>query len=69
VSAIFDGTTQFGEALAIVLCYIKNETMHQRLVRLVLLAKPVTGDELAREFLRYLLSTELGVSGEIYWLV
>jgi len=61
VSALFDGTTWFGEVLAICLGFIKNGRLHQRLVRLLLLAKPVTtGDELAREFL----TVELGVSGE-----
>ena len=63
MSAIFDGTTRFGKALAICLRFIKNGKLHQRLVRLLLLAKPVTGDELERKFLT-VLSTELGVSGE-----
>ena len=61
VSAIFDGTTRNGEALAVVVRFIKNWNIEQRLVRLSLLAKSVNGDELAREILT-ILSTQLGVS-------
>ena len=60
VSAIFDGTTRFGEALAICFRFVKDGKVQQRLVRLLLLEKPLTGDELAREFLT-VLCTELGV--------
>ena len=42
VSAIFDGTIRFGEALAISLRFIKDRKLQQRLVRLLLLAKPVS---------------------------
>ena len=62
VSAIFDGTTRFGEALAICLRFVQDGKLEQRLVRLLLLAKSVTGDELARELLT-VLYTELGVPG------
>ena len=62
VSDIFDGTTRSGEVLAIVLRFVKEGNIEQRLVRLVLLAKSVNGDELAREVLTTL-STELGVTG------
>ena len=61
VSAIFDGTTLSGEALAIVLRFVQEGKIEQRLVRLLLLAKSVSGDELAREVLS-VLSTELGVT-------
>ena len=61
VSVIFDGTTRNGEALAIVVHFVKGWSIQQRLVPLLLLAKPVTGDELARELLA-VLSTELGVA-------
>ena len=61
ISAVFDGTTRDGEALAIVVRFVKDWKIEQRLVRLLLLAKPVTGDELARELLT-VLSTELGVA-------
>lgn len=61
VSIAFDGTTREGEALAIVLRFMSGWKIEQRLVRLLLLVKPVTGDELAREILT-VLSTELGVA-------
>ena len=54
ISAIFNGTTKNGR-------FIKEGKIEQRLVRLLLLAKSVSGDELAREVLS-VLSTELGVS-------
>ena len=41
--------------------FVKGWSIQQRLVPLLLLAKPVTGDELARELLA-VLSTELGVA-------
>lgn len=61
VSAIFYGTTRNGEALAIVLRFVREGKIEQHLVRLLLLAKSVSGDELARELL-CVLSTELGVT-------
>ena len=51
VSVVFDGTTREGEALAIVVHFVRDWQIEQRLVRLLLLARPVTGDELAREIL------------------
>ena len=60
VSVVFDGTTREGEALAIVVRFVRDWQIEQRLVRLLLLARPVTGDELAREVLA-VLSTELGI--------
>ena len=61
VSAIFDGTTRSGEALAIVLRFVKEGKIEQQLVRSLLLAKSVSGDELAREVLSAF-SAELGVT-------
>ena len=55
VSVIFDGTTHLGEALAIVLRYIDNEwKIKQRLVRLQIVVKSLTGEELARELIAVL---------------
>ena len=55
VSVIFDGTTRLGEALAIVLRYIDNEwKIKQRLVRLQIVVKSLTGEELARELIAVL---------------
>ena len=40
VSVIFDGTSRLGEALAVVLCFIReNWTIEQRLLHVQLLAK------------------------------
>lgn len=61
VSVIFDGTTRLGEALAIVIRYISGWTIKQKLVRLSMLAKSLSGEEVAREVLSAL-STELGIS-------
>lgn len=63
VAVIFDGTTRNGEALAVVVCFVKDWKIEQRLVRLSLLAKSLSGEELARELLT-VLSTELGGTGE-----
>ncbi len=60
VSVIFDGTTRLGEAMAVVLRFFLGWTIQQRLVRLSLLAKSMSGEEVARELLT-VLSTELGI--------
>ena len=61
VSVIFDGTTQTCEALAIVLRFISDSfTIEQRLVRIQLLAKSMTGEEIAQELIS-VLSTSLGI--------
>ena len=49
VSVIFDGTTHVCEAMAMMLRYVDSEwNIQQRLVRLLLLAKSLTGEEVAR---------------------
>ena len=63
VSIIFDGTSRLGEALVIVLRFLDNWEIKQRLVQLQILVKSITGEELAREILGVLcrefkLSTE-----------
>ena len=60
VSFIFDGTTRLGEAMAIVIRFFSGWKIQQRLVRMSLLAKSMTGEEVARELLT-VLSTELGI--------
>ena len=60
VSVIFDGTTRLGEALAIVIRFCSGWKIQQRLVRMSLLSKSLTGEEVAREVLT-VLSTELGI--------
>lgn len=64
VAIIFDGTSRRGEALAIILRFVDRSSLliksHQRLVRIQLLTKSLTGEEVARELLS-VLSTEYGV--------
>ena len=62
VAVIFNGTSRLGEALAVILRFVDRSTLkiHQRLVCIQLLAKSLTGEEVARELLS-VLSTEYGV--------
>ena len=64
VSVIFDGTTRLGEALAIVVRFVSDSDdwkIEQRLIRLQLLTKSMTGEEIAREIINTL-SVEYGIS-------
>ena len=64
-SVIFDGTTHVCEALVILLRFVdENLNIQQRVVRLMLLAKSLTGEELARQLI-VCLSTELGISSDM----
>ncbi len=56
---IFDGTTRFGEALAITVSFVIECRIDQRLVRFQLLVKSMTGEEIAREIVNTL-SVEMG---------
>ena len=62
VAVIVDATSRLGEALAIILRFVDRSSLTtcQRLVRMQLLAKSLTGEEVARELLS-VLSTEYGV--------
>ena len=62
VLVIFDGTSQLGEALTIVVRIVNSSMwcIEQRIVRMQLLVKTVCGDELAHELIS-VLSTELGI--------
>ena len=61
VSVIFDGTTRLGEALAVVLRYVADDwSIQQRLVCLQLLAKSLTGEEIACELVK-VISTVYGI--------
>ena len=52
ISIIFDGTCHLGEALCIVVRYVKDEfSVKQRLVELKMLQKSLTGEEIARELI------------------
>ena len=61
VSLIFDGTTHVAEAVVVILRFVDDQwTIQQRVVRLMLLAKSVNGEELAREIIS-ILSTQLQI--------
>ena len=62
ISVIFDGTTRLGEALAVIVRYVEltDFCIQQRLVRLQVVTKSMTGEEIAREILS-VLSTQYGV--------
>ena len=63
ISIFFDGTTRQGEVLAVVVRYIANWKIEQRLVRLEILLKSLTGEELARELIS-ILSVKLGLESK-----
>ena len=64
LSVIFDGTTHVCEAMVIVLRFIDEHwCIKQRTARLMLLARSMTGEELARQLI-VCLSTELGINGD-----
>ena len=59
ISVIFDGSTYHGEALAVLVRFVdSNFDIVQRLVRVHILAKTLSGQQLAREIIT-VLSTEL----------
>ena len=51
ISIIYDGTSRLGEVLAVIIRYIDGWQVKQRLVRLEMLTKSMSGDELARELI------------------
>ena len=58
---IFDATTRLGEAIAVVLRFVDGQwQLQQCLVRLMLLSKSMTGEEIARELI-VVFSTGLGI--------
>ena len=63
VSAIFDGTTRLGEVLVIVLRFIQDWSVCQRLVRVDFLQQSMNGQELARQVISAL-SVTLGVESD-----
>lgn len=60
MSVIFDGTTYVDEALAVLLRFVDNFLVKQRLVCLKLLSKSMTVEELARVIISTL-STSYGI--------
>ena len=62
---MFNGTRRLGEALAIVIRFVDESfVIQQRLVRLQLLAKSMTGEEIAREIINSL-SVQYNISSKI----
>ena len=52
---IFDGTTRLGEALAVVVRFVSDDwELEQRLLRIQLLSKSLTGEEIASELIKIL---------------
>ena len=65
VAIILDGTTHVCEAFVIVIRYIDRDwVIQQRVCRLMLLAKSITGEECARQLVTAI-STELSISPEL----
>ena len=54
VGVIFDGTTLLGEAMAIILQFVVESLTLERLVRIQLLFKSMTGEEIACELIHIL---------------
>ncbi len=54
LSVIFDGTSRLGEVLAVVVRFMSDWTIQQRLVRLEFLMKSMSGEEVARELISVL---------------
>ena len=65
MSVIFDGTSHLGEALAIIVRFVTGDwRIEQRLIRMQLLAKSLTGEEIARELISVLQALyEISVGG------
>ena len=64
VSIIFDGTSRLGEVLAIILRYVDNWEVKQRLVRLEMLTKSLSAEEVARELIN-VLSLSYGIKSPL----
>ena len=63
-SVIFDGTSRLGEVFVIVIRFVDSGWLvHQRLIRVKLLANSLSGEEIAREIINSL-SLEYGVGSE-----
>ena len=61
MSVIFDSTTRLGEAMAVLVHFVSDDwTLEQRLLQLKMLAKSMSGEEIAREVL-VVLSTSYSI--------
>ncbi|CAB4023964.1 RNA-directed DNA polymerase from transposon BS [Paramuricea clavata] len=65
ISIVFDGTTRLGGALVIIVRFLDSEwKIQQRLLRFLLLANSLAGEEVAREIIS-VLAREYGVATEL----
>ena len=65
VSILFDGTTHVCEALVVIIRYVDDDwQIQQRVCRLMLLSKSITGEELARQLITAI-STEFGITSNL----
>ena len=61
LSVIFDGTSRLGEALAVIVRFVGDEwVLEQRLIRMQMLSKSMSGEEITRELIS-ILSVMYGV--------
>ena len=63
LSVVFDGTSRLGEVLAVVIRFISDWNIEQRLVRLEFLQKSLNGEELARQLISTV-SVSLGIESD-----
>ena len=64
VSIVYDGTSRFGEVSAVIIRYVDDWEVKQRLVRLEMLTKSMSGDEVARELID-ILSVTYGIRSHL----
>ena len=64
VPVIFDGTSRLGEVLAVVIRFVDNWKVIQRLVRLEFVQKSMTGEATARELIN-ILAVSLGIQSHL----
>ena len=65
LSVIFDGTSRLGEALAVIVRFVGEQwTLEQRLIRIQMLSKSMSGEEIARELIS-VLSVTYGIQSEL----
>ena len=64
VSVIFNGTTRLRDTMAIVVQFVDTDFIHQHLICMLLLAKSMTGEEIACELINTL-TMHYGISSEL----
>ncbi len=64
LSIVFDGTSRLGEVLGVVVRYVHQWEIRQRLLRIQILQKSMTGEELARTLIN-ILSITFGIESHL----